>query len=142
VDLDGDRPIEGVEIVVERFVLIPFGEPEPVWVGKTTLRTDAQGQFAVTFPLDQVADPRLQIALFVKHPDYVPRRTYPSPVVSLLRGREFGDKPFFETVTLEKGLVFSCAVVTPEGKPAADVRFEFGKCAKSNNESRSLSSRS
>jgi hypothetical protein len=71
VDLDGDRPIEGAEVVVERTVLIPFGEAEPAWAGKTALRTDAEGRFTITFPPEQVAELQLRIALRVSHPEYV-----------------------------------------------------------------------
>jgi peroxiredoxin len=130
VDLDGDRPIEAAEVIVERSVLVPYGEAEPAWAGETTLRTDAQGRFTITFPPEQVAEPRLQIALSVSHPDFVPRKADRSPLVALLRGREFGDRPFFETIRLEKGQVFSGAVVTPEGKPVADVRFTFENWAR------------
>ncbi len=134
VDLDDDRPIEGAEVVVERSVLIPFGEPEPGWAGRTKLRTDAQGRFTITFPPEQVAEPRIQIALTVNHPDYVSRQAYLSPLISLLRGREFGDRPFFEKVTLEKGLVFSGKIVTPEGEPAANVPFTFVNWTGRNND--------
>jgi hypothetical protein len=134
VDLNGNRPIDGAEVVVERSVLVPFGEPEPAWAGKTTLRTDAQGRFTIAFPPEQVAEPRLRIALRVSHPDFVPRKAHQTPLVTLLRGRQFGDKPFFETVALEKGLMFSGAVVTPEGKPAADVLFAFVNWARRNDD--------
>ena len=134
VDLDDHRPIEGARVVVERSVLIPSGEPEPAWTGKTTLRTDAQGRFAITFPPEQVAESRAQIALRVNHPDYVSRQAFQSPLISLLRGREFGDKPFFEIVTLEKGEVFSGTVVTPEGKPAVAVPFTFVNWSRRNND--------
>ena len=134
VDLDDDRPIEGANVVVERSVLIPYGEPEPAWAGKTTLRTDAQGRFTITLPPEQVAESRAQIAMRVSHPDYVPRLAHQSPLVSLVRGRKFGDKPFFETVRLGKGQLFSATVATPEGKPAAGVRFNFGNWARRSNE--------
>ncbi len=137
VDLDGDRPIEGAEVVVERSVLVPFGDAEPAWAGKTTLRTDAEGRFTITFPPEQAAEPRLQIALLVNHPDYVSRKAIQSPVISLLRGREFGDKPFFEIVTLAKGEVFTGTVVTPEGKPAGAVPFTFVNWSRRNNDRRS-----
>jgi peroxiredoxin len=130
MDLDDDHPIEGAKVVVERAVLLPSGEPEPAWAGKTTLRTDAQGRFTITFPHEQVAEPRARIAMRVSHPDYVPRIAHPYSLASMLRGRQFGDKPFLETVRLGKGQIFSATVVTPEGKPAAGVRFNFGNWAR------------
>ncbi len=36
-----------------------------------------------------------------------------------------GDKPFFESITLEKGVEYTAQIVTPTDKPAAEVPYHF-----------------
>ena len=43
----------------------------------------------------------------------------------MIRGQAMGDQPFFETITLEKGVEYTGQVVTPGGKPAAEVPYQF-----------------
>ena len=43
----------------------------------------------------------------------------------MLLGREAGEKPFFETIKLSKGIQYSGQVETPDGKPASGVPFEI-----------------
>lgn len=125
VELDTERPIEGATVTVERSLRGSGEGPPPPWVGRSTLRTDAEGRFAVSVPPDQVAEPRLSIALNVTHPDFVPRKGIARPLTGLIRGREAGDRPFFASVTLERGLLYSGRVVRPDGRPAADVPYWF-----------------
>jgi hypothetical protein len=120
VDLETGKPIKDALIVVER--LMP-GLPTtivPTWVGESRLTTAGDGRFVLIFPAQQVAERRLSISLRVAHPDYISRKTATGlPLVAILRGRDGGDRPFFETIKLAKGVEYSGQIVTPEGGPAA-----------------------
>lgn len=127
IDKAGGKPISGATIVVVRSIYGVEGKDAPAWVGKTVLKTDAEGRFTLTFSPEQVAKPRLFVALErIAHPDFIVRRGYDVPVMRLVRERKFGGKPFFETVTLERGMEFFGQVVTPEGDAAVGVPLEFG----------------
>jgi hypothetical protein len=134
LEKEGGRPISGATVVIARTLPGVQGKDAPGWVGETSLRTDDQGRFTLTFPPEQAAEPRLWVAVArVTHPDYVPRKGHPVPLVTLLQGRKYGDKPFFESLTLERGVEFSGRVVNPDGTPAADVPYEFGNWGSRNN---------
>jgi peroxiredoxin len=45
------------------------------------------------------------------------------------------DRPFFETITIEKGIEYTGQVFTPAGKPAIDVPYLLVNCAEENNHS-------
>ena len=99
------------------------------------IRTDADGRFRLEFPPDQVAEQRLFLTLRVRHPGYVPRKSLSVTLAGLIRGIASGDRPFFETITLEKGLEYTGQIVTPAGKPAAGVSYEFQNWAWGSNSS-------
>ena len=130
---DGGKPIAGAVVVVSRAIAGVDAKDAPAWAGESTLHTDAEGRFTLTFPPEQLAEPRLSIAFKrVSHPDFVPRKSIPVALATLLQGRKFGEKPFFDTIRLERGVVHTGQVVTPEGEPAAEVPFEFGNWSMSN----------
>lgn len=126
VEAGDQKPIADAAIVVNRS-LLPGGDPVvPAWVGETTLRTDAEGRFALTFPPEQVAERRLLVTLArVAHPDFVARKGRPVPLADLLQGQRHGDRPFFETIALDRGIEYHARVVQPDGKAAVDVPFEL-----------------
>ncbi len=136
VDVETTKPVEGASIVVVRS--IPGVPPEalPSWVGETTIRTAADGQFRLEFPPDQVAEPRLTLSLRIKHPGYIPRKSLGVALAAVIRGVAKGDKPFFETITVEKGVEYTGQIVTPVGKPAAGVPYWFENWARGNNRAR------
>jgi peroxiredoxin len=126
VDLENGNPVKGASVVVER--LLP-GLPAsilPAWAGATTLTTDSDGRFVVSIPPEQVAERRLAISLQVAHPDFIPRKSSTAvPLVEVFLGRKGGDRPFFETIKLARGVEYSGQVVTPEGDPAPGATFEL-----------------
>ncbi len=125
VEAENDRPIEGVSVIVER--TIPGLDPDalPPWAGETTIRTDADGRFRLTFPPEQTAEKRLRIVVKVRHPDFVTRVSRPFLVADLIRWKELGIQPFFTSVSLERGVEYTALVVTPTGKPAAGLPYVF-----------------
>lgn len=133
VEVESKQPIAGAVVVVARSIPGIATEDAPPFVKETTLTTDAEGRFSWTVTPEEIAEPRLQIAIArVMHPDFVARKSSPVPLVSLLRGREFGDQPFFETITLERGMIYKGRIVNPEGNPGADVPYQFGNWRGSN----------
>ncbi len=135
VDLETRKPVEGVSIVVVRSLPGGSSEALPSWAGETTIRTDADGRFRLEFPPGQVAERRLSLILRIRHPEYVPRKSLSVKLVDVARGVARGDKPFFETVTLEKGVEYTGQIATPAGKPAVGVPYRFENWAWGNNRS-------
>ena len=135
VDVETRKPVEGASIVVVRS--IPDVPPEalPSWVGETMIRTDADGRFRLEFPPDQVAERRLSLTLRIRHPGYIPRKSLSVTLAEVIRGVAKGDRPFFETITLEKGVEYTGQIVTPTGKPAAGVPYQFENWAWGSNRS-------
>ena len=135
-DVETSKPVEGASIVVVRSIPgVPPGAL-PSWVGETMIRTDADGQFRLEFPPDQVAERRLSLTLRINHPGYIPRKSLGVTLAAVIRGAAKGDKPFFETITLEKGAEYTGQIVTPAGKPAVGMPYRFENWAGGNNRSR------
>jgi peroxiredoxin len=134
VEKDTSTPVAGATVVVAlSLVGVPAGAKLPDWVGESALRTGADGRFTIAFSAEQVAEPRLYIGLArVVHPEFVARQSRPVPLASLVQGRTYGDVPFFDTVVLERGVEYSGQVVTPEGRPLADVAYDFQTWSSSN----------
>jgi peroxiredoxin/5-hydroxyisourate hydrolase-like protein (transthyretin family) len=126
VDVVTAKPVSGASIVVDRLLPGIPASDLPAWAGKTSLTTDNDGRFELTFPPEQAAEGRLSIALGIAHSDYIPRKSSaPLPLVDVLTGRKGGDRPVFETIKLQKGVEYSGRVITPKGKPAAGVAVEL-----------------
>ncbi len=136
VDVETRKSVEGASIVVVRSIPGVAPEALPSWVGETTIRTDADGRFRLEFPPDQVAEQRLSLALRINHPGFIRRKSFGVTLAAVIRGVAKGDKPFFETITLEKGVEYTGQIVTPAGKPAAGVPYRFENWAWGNNRSR------
>jgi hypothetical protein len=135
VDVETRKSVEAASIVVVRSIPgVPPGAL-PSWMGETMIRTDADGRFRLEFSPDQVAERRLSLALRIKHPGYVPRKSVGVTLAAVIRGAAKGDKPFFETITLEKGVEYTGQIVTPTGKPAAGVPYQFENWAWMSNRS-------
>ena len=121
VERETGRPIAGAEIVVERSIRGLARREMPPWIGETRIRTDADGRFRIAFPPEQVAEPGLCIAIRIRHPDFIPRRSSKVPLADLIRGQDRGDEPFFATIPLERGVGYTARVVVPGGKPAVGI---------------------
>jgi hypothetical protein len=135
VDVEDKTPVAGASIVVVRSIPGIPTEALPSWVGETTVRSDADGRFRLEFPPDQVAERRLSLTLRIRHPGFVPRESLGVTLAEVIRGVAKGDKPFFETITLEKGVEYTGRIATPAGKPAAGVPYRFENWAWGNNRS-------
>lgn len=126
IDKEIGKPVVGATVVVTRKLRMARIGERPGWVGDTTLMTDADGRFTIPLSHEQVSDPRLELAVSrVAHPEFVTRKGFGVPVATLLQGRREGDAPYFATVTIERGEEFTAQVVTPEGRPAVGVPYEF-----------------
>ena len=136
VDFKNANPIADVAILVERS-LAPqkLLEPNPSWVGSSEVRTDANGRFQHSFPAEQVADRRLRVALSISHPGFIPRKSGVFALATIVRRQSDGDRPFFETIRLERGVEYTAQVVTPTGKPAPHVPFFLENWSWSKNDS-------
>jgi peroxiredoxin len=125
VDLENKKPAEGASVVVVRSIPGIDSRPLPPWAGESTIRTDGDGRFSLIFPPEQVAERRLSIVLRIAHPGFVPRKSLSVSLAEMMRGESMGDKPFFETISLERGVEYTGQIVTPGGKPAAGVPYAF-----------------
>ena len=130
VDLENGKPVEGAwSWLCDRSSGID-SRALPSWAGESTIRTDADGRFRLTFPPEQVAERRLSIVLRIAHPGFVLRKSQSVALAEMIRGQSMGDKPFFETITLEKGVEYTGQIVTPVGKPAVGVPYRFSNWAR------------
>ena len=85
IERETGKPVEGAEILLERSIRGSAARTLPAWAGTSIIRTDAQGRFRVEFPAEQVAEPRLFIAMRISHPEFISpeiepgcaRRPYP-----------------------------------------------------------------
>jgi hypothetical protein len=136
VDVETGKPVAGASIVLLRSIPGVPPAARPSWVGETMIRTDADGRFRLEFPPDQVAERRLSLAFRVTHPGFIPRKSLGVTLDAVIRGAAKGDKPFFETITVEKGVEYTGQIVTPAGKPASGVLYRFENWAGGNNRSR------
>jgi len=135
VDLETGKPIEDVSILVERSLPAAGPQSIPSWAGQSAIRTGADGRFQLTFPPEQVAERGLKFTLSVRLPGYIPRKSRVTDLATILRRQALGDRPFFETVRLEKGVEYTAQIVTPSGKPAADVPYLFVNWSGGDNDS-------
>ena len=126
VDGETSAPVKGASLVVERLLVGVPSCDRPAWASEQTLKTDDDGRFVVKFPAEQVAERRLAISIHVAHPDYIRcKSTTAFSLVEMLLGRQAGEKPFFDTIKLSKGIQYSGQIETPDGKPASGVPFEI-----------------
>ncbi len=132
VDLENQKPVEGASVVVVRSIIGGDPRTRPSWAGESTLRTDADGRFSLIFPPEQVAEWRLSLLLRIAHPGFVLRRSQKVSLAEMIRGQSLGDKPFFETITLEQGVEYTGQIVTPVGRPAVGVPYHFSNWARGN----------
>ena len=59
VELETGKSVAVPRFIVERLVRCADARSMPPWAGESTIRTDADGRFRLTFPPEQVADRRL-----------------------------------------------------------------------------------
>jgi hypothetical protein len=125
IERETGEPVGGAEILLERSIRGSTARTPPAWAGASIIRTDAQGRFRVEFPAEQVAEPRLFIALRISHPEFISRKSSQVALAELIREQARGEAPFFTTIALERGLEYTGQVVVPGGKPAAGIPYAF-----------------
>jgi hypothetical protein len=101
------------------------GLADPAYPAETVHKTDDQGRIKVVFPSRQVADSRLFVSFAVSYPGYVEQSTAPTSLAQLDVERRQGDRPSLGVIELERGLEYKGRALAPDGRPAADVPFEF-----------------
>ena len=135
VELETKQPLADASILLVRFLRGADSSSVPPWAGESTIRTDGDGRFRLTFPPEQVATHRLSITLRVSHPGFVARKSLETELAELIRGQAMGDRPFFETITMEKGREYTGQVITPAGKPAAEMLYFIENWTRTENHS-------
>ena len=127
IELKNGKPVEGAEIVVERSIRGADPRKQPAWAGESAIRTGADGRFRLSFPPELVAERRLCIAMRIRHPDFVRRKSGKVALADIIRGQERGEEPFFTTIALQRGVEYTGQVVVPGGRPAAGIPYSFRK---------------
>ena len=125
IERETGKPVGGALILLERSIRGSTARTPPAWAGTSIIRTDAKGRFRVEFPAEQVAEPRLFIALRISHPEFISRKSSQVALADLNREQARGEAPFFTTIALERGLEYTGQVVVPGGKPAAGIPYGF-----------------
>jgi beta-lactamase regulating signal transducer with metallopeptidase domain len=122
VDAGTKTPIAGATVVVRRSLL---GDPRYPNVDKvlqeTRHTTDAAGGYSFTLPPEQAAERYLYIELDVSHSDYAPRNGFGYALSMIRKNEKLGGEPFFANTKLYPAKTITGTVVTPDGKPAANV---------------------
>jgi hypothetical protein len=125
IERETGKPVGGAEILLERSIRGSTPRTPPAWAGTSIIRSDAQGRFRVEFPAEQVAEPRVFIALRISHAEFISRKSSQVALADLIREQARGEAPFFTTIALERGLEYTGQVVVPGGKPAAGIPYAF-----------------
>ena len=125
IERETGKPVKGAEIILDRSIRGSGARTPPAWAGESLIRTDAEGKFRVEFPAGQVAERRLCIAMRIRHPGFIRRKSRRVALADLIRGQASGDEPFFANLTLERGVEYTGQVVVPGGKPAAGIPYVF-----------------
>ena len=124
-DRETHKPIGGATVRIRRIVVGSASRAGREYPAETTLKADAGGRIKVVFPSREVADPRVHVSFEVSHPGYAAQSSPPVSLAQLDVNRRQGDRPSLGVIKLERGLEYKGLVFTPEGKPAANVPFEF-----------------
>jgi len=119
-------PIAGVEVIVSVRSL-DEAEDSPSTPAPTDLRkmTGADGRFSLTLRDEANAVRHTGASLFVRHPDYVWRKSERFSLAMLAAGQALGVKSFCNEITLQAGIEHRAQVVSPADEPVAGVEFEF-----------------
>ncbi len=127
IEKDGGKPVARAAVTIAWSDEMtswtgPDGEVPPPVLGENTTRTDGDGRYSLTVPPERIADRFIgHVVVRVEHPEFVPKRWFVGAVYRL-RDR---DQAIPDTVALERGVEYHAQVVRGDGKPAADVPYEF-----------------
>jgi hypothetical protein len=129
VDADTQNPVPGAKITFSRVDLAPVpGSPAPDWVGDTVVMSDAQGQFSLDVPQDQLADHRVGVHVSIRHNDFIALSTQsglPVTLSSVLMSWQDDEPYHFKTIQLQCGVQYSGQLVDATRKPAGGVRYRW-----------------
>lgn len=109
VDKTTGKPIAGATVTARR-----RNSGEHRVLGESHDKTDAAGKYTLTIPPQQVAERPPFIELDVSHPAYASRTVW--------KQEKTGGRPVFEPIELLPGEPIMGTVVTPDGRPAANVK--------------------
>ncbi len=129
VELETGKPLAGAAVTVGRSIRGAERGTWPSWTGENTVTTDADGQFRLSFPPEQMAERRLWVRLWIRHPDFIPRKSVKVALAEIIRRRDRGEEPFFATIKLERGVEYTGRVVTPGERPVAGIPYSFENAA-------------
>jgi beta-lactamase regulating signal transducer with metallopeptidase domain len=116
-----DAPIAGATVVVRRSLSGDPRYPTSKILQETTHKTDEAGRYSFTLPPEQVGQRYLYLEFDVSHPDYAPRNGHGYALGMIRKNEKLGGRPFFEITKLYPAKTLTGTVVTPDGKPAANV---------------------
>jgi beta-lactamase regulating signal transducer with metallopeptidase domain len=119
VDKVTGQPISNANIVVRRSKLMNTSNDI---IEETKHTTDAQGKYSFTIPPEQLKEKYLYIELDVDHKNYAAKKGFGYAMSMIQKNEKLGERPFFERTELLPADTISGTVLTPEGKPAADVK--------------------
>jgi uncharacterized GH25 family protein len=114
-------PIAGATVTIERELVGDARYPQNKTLQETTHKTNESGYYSFTLPPDQVAERYLYLKFNISHPEYAPRKGFGYALGMIRKNEKLGGRPFFEITKLYTGKTITGAVVTPDGKPAANV---------------------
>ncbi|MBS0203381.1 MAG: carboxypeptidase regulatory-like domain-containing protein [Planctomycetes bacterium] len=86
-------------------------------MAETTYRSDAEGRYVVEFPEEQAINPELSIELTTEHKSYANSTVYGS-----LSIQDGAPPHFFERTAMYDAVPVTGIVLSPEGKPVANVK--------------------
>jgi len=119
VDKETSKGIPNASVVVRRSVLTA---QENRILEESKHQTDAEGKYSFEIPPEQVAQSALYIELDVDHENYAARKGFGYALGMIRKNETLGERPFFERVELDAAEPITGTLLTPDGKPAADVR--------------------
>ena len=115
-------PVTGAVVTVERAVTARPKENVKAYKRVTKARTNDKGEYSFALKADELAKPRLYIAVNTKHPRYAgPGRTGRS-LARLRKNQRLGAAPFFAELKLYPGKEVTAVVVAPDGSPVSGVK--------------------
>lgn len=115
-------PIAGATIRVKRSL---YGDPRYERNHKletTTHTTDKDGYYTVVIPPEQSSERYLYIELDVEHPQHMAKRGFGYSFTMTRKNERLGERPFFATTELYPAESVTGRLLTPEGKPAKNVK--------------------
>jgi protocatechuate 3,4-dioxygenase beta subunit len=91
VELETGKPVEGAAVILDRSIRGADPRALPPWAGETTVRTDVDGRFQLSFPPEQLSQRQASIMLRIRHPGFIARRSQRVLLAEVIRGKARGE---------------------------------------------------